>query len=104
MLPLPFVTVATLELELIHFRFAAFAYVPPLVLSLIVYVSPFPSVRLVGLILRLVGAGLTVTLQAADFPFAVLTVMFDVPAFLAVTLPLLSTEATVELLLDHLQD
>ena len=52
----------------------------------------------------LVGAGLTVTLQAADFPFAVLTVMFDVPAFLAVTLPLLSTEATVELLLDHLQD
>ena len=68
LLPLPFVTVATLELELLHFRFAAFAYVPPLVLSLIVYVSPFPSVRLVGLILMLVGAGLTVTLHCAVLP------------------------------------
>ena len=62
-----------------------------------------PSVRLAGFIFTLVGAGLTVTLHVAVFPFVVFTVMLAVPDFLAVTLPLLSTEATDELLLDHVQ-
>ena len=61
--PLPFVTVATLELEVDHFKLEAFAYVPLLVLSLIVYFSPTPRVTLAGLVLTLVGAGLTVTLH-----------------------------------------
>ena len=61
--PLPFVTVATLEFEVDHFKLEAFAYVPLLVFSLIVYFSPTPSVTLAGLVLTLVGAGLTVTLH-----------------------------------------
>ena len=50
------------------------------------------------------GAGrFTVTLQVAVFPFEVFTVIVAVPAFLAVTLPLLSTVATLvfELLQVH---
>ena len=50
------------------------------------------------------GAGrFTVTLQVAVLPFEVFTVIVAVPAFLAVTLPLLSTVATLvfELLQVH---
>ena len=69
-------------------------------LSEIVYVSPLPSVRLVGFVFTLDGADLTVTLQLAVFPFEVLTVMIAVPVFLAVTFPLL-TVATLVLELFH---
>ena len=50
-----------------------------------------------------VGTACTVTLQLAVFPFAVFTVIVAVPTCFAVTLPLLSTVATLvfELLQVH---
>ena len=68
LLPLPFVTVATLEFVVDHFRLAAFAYAPLFVFSLIVYFSPLPRIRLVGFVVTLVGAFLTVTLHCAVLP------------------------------------
>ena len=65
LLPLPFVTVATLEFVVDHLRLAAFAYAPMFVFSLIEYFSPLPSVTLVGFVVTLVGAFLTVTLHSS---------------------------------------
>ena len=62
-----------------------------------------PSVRAVGLIFTLVGAGFTVTLQVAVLPFTVFTVIVAVPTALAVTLPVLLTVAALLLLVDHVQ-
>ena len=65
---LPFVTVTTFGFVVDHFKLAAFAYAPLFVLSLIVQVSPLPSVMLAGFIFTLVGAFLTVTLHCAVLP------------------------------------
>ena len=62
-----------------------------------------PKVSAVGLILTPVGAGLTVTLQVAVFPFTVFAVITAVPTAFAVTLPVLLTAATLPLLVYHLQ-
>ena len=94
-------TVATLVFELDQLN--PHAYEPLFVLCDTMNVSPLPSVRPKLLNLTLVGAGFTVTLQVAVLPFDVFTVIFAVPAFLAVTLPLLLTDATEELLLDQVQ-
>ena len=56
-----------------------------------------------GYDVTLVGAGITVTLHRAVLLLEVLTVIVAVPAFFAVILPFV-TEATVVLLLDHMQD
>ena len=50
--PSLFVTVATLEFVVDHFKLASFAYAPLFVFSLIVYFSPTPRVMF-GLFLRL---------------------------------------------------
>ena len=47
------------------------------------------------------GAFFTVTVQAADFPFDVVTVITDVPIFSAFIFPVLSTVATKRLWLCH---
>lgn len=72
-----------------------------LTVALRVQGSPTPSVTLVlsSLIVVLAGS-LTVTLQDADAP-STLAVIVAVPLVLAVTLPFLSTEATLEFDDDH---
>lgn len=72
-----------------------------LTVALSVQGSPAPSVTLVlsSLIVVLAGS-LTVTLQDADIP-STLAVIVAVPLVLAVTLPFLSTEATLEFDDDH---
>ena len=62
-----------------------------------------PKVRAVGLIFTPVGAGFTVTLQVAVFPFTVFAVITAVPTAFAVTLPVLPTVATLPLLVYHVQ-
>ena len=90
LLALPFVTVATFEFVVDHFKLAAFAYAPLFVFSLIVYFSPLPSVTLVGLVFTLDGAFLTVTLHVAVLPLYVLIVIVAVPTPFAVTVALLA--------------
>jgi len=53
-----------------------------------------PRVALVLFSLTFVGAGFTVMVAEANLPLSVLTVIFAVPTFSAVTLPLLLTLAT----------
>ena len=66
-------------------------------------VSDLPLLRdsVVLLSLTLVGAALTVTTNFAVLPPAAVAVMVAVPVPFAVTLPLLSTVATVALLVVH---
>ena len=68
LLPEPFSTLITSLLLLDHCKLPAFAYVPDGVFSLIVRVSPTPSVHLEILSLTLSGAGLTVTFAFTVFP------------------------------------
>ena len=90
LLALPFVTVATFEFVVDHFKLVALAYVPLFVFSLIVYFSPLPSVTLVGFVFTLDGAFLTVTLHVAVLPLYVLIVIVAVPTPFAVTVALLA--------------
>lgn len=92
-------TVATLELLLVYF--ILYEAVSLGIVQLKSYCSPTPNVIFVLLSQTLPGAFLTVTLQVAVLPFDVFTVIFAVPVFLAVILPVEFTVATLVLLLDQ---
>ena len=97
-------TAATSALLLLHFTVLSPVAFDGVIVA--VNVSLSPSVKLVVLLLRLIPVMaisfcFTVTVQPAVFPLLLVAVITAVPAFFAVTFPLLSTAATAPLLLLH---
>ena len=97
-------TAATSALLLLHFTVLSPVAFDGVIVA--VNVSLSPSVKLVVLLLRLIPVMaisfcFTVTVQPAVFPLLLVAVITAVPAFFAVTFPLLSTAATASLLLLH---
>ena len=97
-------TAATASLLLLHFTVLSPVVFDGVIVA--VNVSLSPSVMLVVLLLRLIPViaisfCFTVTVQLAVFPLLLVAVITAVPAFFAVTFPLLSTAATSALLLLH---